>query len=46
MRIHVGTGNPGKLREYREILAPLGHEVVAVVAPEPAEPEPDLEGNA
>lgn len=34
------------MREYREILSPLGHEVVAVVAPEPAEPEPDLEGNA
>ena len=46
MRLHVGTSNPGKLREYREILAPLGYEVVTVVAPEPDEPEPDLEGNA
>lgn len=44
--LHVGTGNPGKLIEYRQILGALGYELVAVQGPEPEEPAPDLDGNA
>ena len=29
MRLVLASGNPGKLREMRALLAPLGHEVVA-----------------
>jgi XTP/dITP diphosphohydrolase len=45
-RIHVGTGNPGKIREYQAILDAVGDELVMVSGPDPEEPEPDLEGNA
>jgi XTP/dITP diphosphohydrolase len=45
-RIHVGTGNPGKIKEYEAILATLGLELAMVNGPEPEEPAPDLEGNA
>jgi XTP/dITP diphosphohydrolase len=44
--IRVGTGNPGKLREYQAILGELGHELTTVDAPEPEETAPDLDGNA
>ena len=29
-RLRVGTANPGKLREFREILEPLGYSVVSI----------------
>lgn len=45
-RIHVGTGNPGKLIEYRTMLERAGYELQAVQGPEPEETAPDLDGNA
>ncbi|MCU0655942.1 MAG: non-canonical purine NTP pyrophosphatase [Polyangiaceae bacterium] len=45
-RLHLGTGNPGKLREYQAILGELGHEFLPLSAPEPEETAPDLDGNA
>lgn len=32
MRLHVGTSNPGKLREFEQVLAPLGITVVGAPA--------------
>ena len=29
-RVRIATGNPGKLREFRELLAPLGIEVLSM----------------
>jgi XTP/dITP diphosphohydrolase len=45
-RLRIGTANPGKLREYDAILRLAGYEPVPVVAPDPDETAPDLEGNA
>lgn len=45
-RLRIGTGNPGKLREYEQILAPVGYELIPVQAPDPDETAPDLDGNA
>jgi len=40
-RFLLGSANPGKLREYREILAGLDLELVAPNDLDPAPPEPD-----
>ena len=50
-RILLGSANPGKLKEYREILDGLDLELVAPddldrVPPEPAEDAPTFEENA
>ncbi len=47
----VATGNPHKLQEFSEILAPLGWRVASIrdwlpMVPEPDETEPDFAGNA
>ena len=39
-RILIGSANPGKLREYREILAGLDLELVAPTDLNPVPPEP------
>jgi XTP/dITP diphosphohydrolase len=39
--ILLGSSNPGKLREYREILGGLDLELVAPIDLEPPPPEPD-----
>jgi XTP/dITP diphosphohydrolase len=40
-RVLLGSSNPGKLREYREILAGLDLELVAPTDLDPAPPEPE-----
>ena len=48
-RLVVATHNPGKLAEFRDLLAPRGVETVSAGAlglPEPAEDAPDFLGNA
>jgi XTP/dITP diphosphohydrolase len=40
-RILIGSSNPGKLREYREILGGLDLELVAPTDLDPVPPEPD-----
>ena len=47
--IVIATHNPGKLKEFQTLLAPLGFEAVSAGAlglPEPAETAPDFAGNA
>jgi XTP/dITP diphosphohydrolase len=51
MKLLIATTNPGKLREMREVLAPLGHDVVGLESagralPEPVEDAPTFAGNA
>lgn len=50
VRLLVGSSNPGKLVEYRELLADLDLELVSPDElgglPEPAEDAPDYRGNA
>jgi XTP/dITP diphosphohydrolase len=51
MKLLIATTNPGKLREMREVLAPLGYRVVGLESagralPEPVEDAPTFEGNA
>jgi XTP/dITP diphosphohydrolase len=43
-RLLIGSGNPGKQREYRELLAGLDYELVAPEELEAAPPEPDEDG--
>jgi XTP/dITP diphosphohydrolase len=43
-RLLIGTGNPGKQREYRELLAGLDLEVIAPEDLDPTPPEPDEDG--
>lgn len=43
-RLLIGSGNPGKQREYRELLAGLEYELVAPDDLEVAPPEPEEEG--
>lgn len=48
-RLVVATHNPGKLAEFRDLLAPRGVETASAGAlglPEPAEDAPDFLGNA
>ena len=40
-RVLIGSSNPGKLREYREILAGLDLELVAPTDLDPVPPEPE-----
>jgi XTP/dITP diphosphohydrolase len=40
-RLLIGSANPGKLREYREILSGLDLELVGTSDLDPAPPEPD-----
>ena len=40
----IGTGNPGKQREYRELLAGLDLELVAPEDLSPVPPEPEETG--
>lgn len=45
----IATHNPGKLKEFRTLLAPLGFAVTSsgeLGLPEPAETAPDFAGNA
>ena len=44
-RLLIGTGNPGKQREYRELLAGLDLELVAPEDLDPVPPEPDEDGS-
>jgi len=51
MRILFATSNPGKLRELRQVLQPMGIQVLGLdsleqVPPEPVEDETTFEGNA
>lgn len=51
MRILFATSNPGKIRELRQVLEPMGIEVLGLdsldhVPPEPVEDETTFEGNA
>lgn len=50
MNLLIATGNAGKLRELRELLAPLGHEVVGLrdvkTHGEPVEDADTFAGNA
>jgi len=49
LRLVLASGNPGKLREFRRLLAPLGVEVVAQAElgiPEPEEPHDTFVENA
>jgi XTP/dITP diphosphohydrolase len=43
-RLLIGSGNPGKQREYRELLAGLEYELVVPEDLVPAPPDPDEEG--
>ena len=43
-RLLIGTGNPGKQREYRELLAGLDFELVSPEDLDPVPPEPDEDG--
>jgi XTP/dITP diphosphohydrolase len=43
-RLLIGSGNPGKQREYRELLAGLEYELVAPDDLDPVPPEPDEDG--
>jgi XTP/dITP diphosphohydrolase len=43
-RIFIGTGNPGKQREYRELLAGLDLELISPQDLDPVPPEPDEDG--
>jgi XTP/dITP diphosphohydrolase len=43
-RLLIGSGNPGKQREYRELLAGLDLDLVFPADLEPAPPEPDETG--
>ena len=43
-RLFIGSGNPGKQREYRELLAGLDLEIVSPEDLEPVPPEPDEDG--
>jgi XTP/dITP diphosphohydrolase len=43
-RLLVGTGNPGKQREYRELLAGLDLDLVVPGDLDPVPPEPDENG--
>jgi XTP/dITP diphosphohydrolase len=48
-RLVIATHNPGKLREFAELLAPFGIDAVSAGAlglPEPEETAPDFVGNA
>lgn len=48
-KIVIATHNPGKLKEFQTLLAPLGYEIVSageLGLPEPAETAPDFAGNA
>ncbi|MDE1895880.1 MAG: RdgB/HAM1 family non-canonical purine NTP pyrophosphatase [Rhodospirillales bacterium] len=48
-KLVIATHNPGKLKEFQTLLAPLGYEVTssgALGLPEPAETAPDFAGNA
>jgi XTP/dITP diphosphohydrolase len=50
-RLLIATTNPNKVREIREVLAPLGYEVIGLDALDPSVPEPvedaeTFEGNA
>ncbi len=48
-KLVIATHNPGKLKEFRTLLAPLGYEVTSsgeLGLPEPAETAPDFAGNA
>src|SRR5262245_16120053 len=49
MKLVLASGNPGKLREFRQMLAPLGLEIVPqseLGITEPAEPHPTFLENA
>src|SRR5690606_19194161 len=51
MRILFATSNPGKIRELRQVLEPMGIEVLGLdsldeIPPEPVEDETTFEGNA
>lgn len=43
-RLLIGSGNPGKQREYQELLAGLDLELIAPADLEPLPPEPDETG--
>src|SRR6185503_10359202 len=43
-RLLIGTGNPGKQREYRELLAGFDLDLVVPADLDPAPPEPDETG--
>ena len=43
-RLLIGTGNPGKQREYRELLAGLDFELIAPDELDPVPPEPEEDG--
>jgi XTP/dITP diphosphohydrolase len=43
-RLFIGTGNPGKQREYRELLAGLDLELISPEDLDPVPPEPDEDG--
>ena len=43
-RLLIGTGNPGKQREYRELLAGFDFDLVVPDDLDPAPPEPDETG--
>ena len=43
-RLLIGTGNPGKQREYRELLAGLDLELIAPEDLDPVPPEPEEDG--
>lgn len=48
-KLVIATHNPGKLNEFRNLLAPLGYEVTSsgeLGLPEPAETAQDFAGNA
>ncbi|MBU6418937.1 MAG: RdgB/HAM1 family non-canonical purine NTP pyrophosphatase [Proteobacteria bacterium] len=48
-KIVIATHNPGKLKEFQDLLAPLGYEVTSsgvLGLPAPAETAPDFAGNA
>ena len=43
-RLLIGTGNPGKQREYRELLAGLDFELISPEDLDPVPPEPEEDG--
>lgn len=43
-RLLIGSGNPGKQREYRELLAGLDLEIITPEALDPVPPEPEETG--
>jgi XTP/dITP diphosphohydrolase len=45
-RLLIGSGNPGKQREYRELLAGLDLELIAPEDLDPVPPEPEETGKA